>query len=259
MDKPVKMKKKIIVKIGSSTLTAGTNRISFGKIEDLARQITKLSHDYDMVLVSSGAIATARQFIEINGSKNVYTKQALAAIGQPKLMKIYDEIFGSFGIHVAQCLLTYHDFQNDITLENTRNTINTLLSNGVVPIVNENDTVSAEEIILGDNDKLSALLAANINADILVLASDIDGVFDKNPHIHKDAQLISNVGNLTEVLDFVDEKPSDLGTGGMTSKLKAAEICFQNNVEMYIVNGNHSGFIENIFSGKAKSTHFKKI
>lgn len=252
------MKKKIVVKIGSSTLTAGTNRISYGKIESLARQITKLQEHYQIVIVSSGAIATAKQILDIHLEQNINNKQALAAIGQPKLMRIYDEVFESFGIHVAQCLLTYHDFEKKITKENTKNTINTLLDHNIVPIINENDTVSAEEIILGDNDKLSALIASTINADILILASDIDGVFDKNPHLHTDAQLITEVSDLSEITQYIEEKPSKLGTGGMTSKLKAAEICFENNVEMYILNGNQFNFIENLMNNNIKRTRFKK-
>lgn len=252
------MKKKIVVKIGSSTLTAGTNRISYGKIESLARQITKLQEEYQIVIVSSGAIATARQILDIHLEQNINNKQALAAIGQPKLMRIYDEVFESFGIHVAQCLLTYHDFEKEITRENTKNTINTLLEHNIVPIINENDTVSAEEIILGDNDKLSALIAGIIEADILILASDIDGVFDKNPHLHADAQLITEVSDLSEITKFIEEKPSKLGTGGMTSKLKAAEICFENNVEMYILNGNQFNFIENLMNNNIRRTRFKK-
>lgn len=252
------MKKKIVVKIGSSTLTAGTNRISYGKIESLARQITKLQEEYQIVIVSSGAIATAKQILDIHLEQNINNKQALAAIGQPKLMRIYDEVFESFGIHVAQCLLTYHDFEKDITRENTKNTINTLLEHNIVPIINENDTVSAEEIILGDNDKLSALIAGIIEADILILASDIDGVFDKNPHLHTDAQLITEVSDLSEITKFIEEKPSKLGTGGMTSKLKAAEICFENNVEMYILNGNQFNFIENLMNNNIRRTRFKK-
>lgn len=255
-DKSGNMKKKIVVKIGSSTLTAGTNRISFGKIEDLARQITKLQKEYDIIIVSSGAIATARQIIDIRGYKSTISKQALSAIGQPKLMKIYDEVFSSFGLQVAQCLLTYHDFKKEITKENTKNTINALLDFGVIPIINENDTVSAEEIILGDNDKLSALVAEILGAKILILASDIDGVFDKNPHLHTDAKLIRTIKNLSEIENYIEEKPSDLGTGGMTSKIKAAEICFENHIEMYIVNGNRSNFIEDCIAGKILCTKF---
>ena len=256
--KNLEMKKKIVIKIGSSTLTAGTNRISYGKIEDLARQITQLREKYQIIIVSSGAIATARQVIDIHQFKNIDNKQALAAIGQPKLMRIYDEVFESFGLQVAQCLLTYHDFEKEATIENTKNTIHTLLKHEIIPIINENDTVSAEEIIFGDNDKLSAMVAKIIGADILFLASDIDGVFDKNPHLHTDAQLITKITNLEEIEKFIEEKPSKLGTGGMTSKLKAAQICFENNVEMYIVNGNQNNFVENALTGNIPCTHFQK-
>lgn len=252
------MKKKIVLKIGSSTLTAGSDRISFGKIEDLARQISFLKNEFDVILVSSGAIAAARQFTDIQGHKNVDSKQALAAIGQPKLMRIYDEVFESFGLHVAQCLLTYHDFDKEITIENTKNTLNKLVENGLIPIINENDTVSAEEIILGDNDKLSALVAKIVAADLLVLASDIDGIFDRNPHIHKEAKLIENVGSLDEIYHFIEEKDSQLGTGGMTSKLKAAEICFENNIEMWIVNGQKNNFMADAIENKIKHTRFLK-
>lgn len=252
------MKKKIVIKIGSSTLTAGTNRISFGKIEDLARQIMQLRDSYQIIIVSSGAIATARQVIDLHHSQNINNKQALAAIGQPRLMRIYDGVFENFGLQVAQCLLTYHDFEKEATIENTKNTLNTLLAHNIIPIINENDTVSAEEIIFGDNDKLSAMVAKIIDADILLLASDIDGVFDRNPHLHADAKLISFVSNLADIHHCIEEKPSNLGTGGMTSKLKAAEICFENNIEMYIVNGNKNHFIENALNRTIPCTHFKK-
>jgi glutamate 5-kinase len=256
--KNLEMKKKIVIKIGSSTLTAGTNRISFGKIEDLARQITQLREKYQIIIVSSGAIATARQVIDLHNSQNINNKQALAAIGQPRLMRIYDGVFENFGLQVAQCLLTYHDFEKEATIENTKNTLFTLLEHGIIPIINENDTVSAEEIIFGDNDKLSAMVAKIIDADILFLASDIDGIFDKNPHLHSDAQLIKKVSDLKDIEQFIEEKPSKLGTGGMTSKIKAAEICFANNIEMYIVNGTENHFIENALNGTVPCTHFKK-
>jgi glutamate 5-kinase len=194
------MKKKLIIKIGTSTLTAGSNRISYAKIEDLARQILVLKKDYDIVLVSSGAIATAKQFVDINGDhKYLDSKQAMAAIGQPKLMRFYDEIFGSFGLCVAQCLLTYGDFKDKTAKANTKKTINKLLEFGYIPIINENDTIATEEIVVGDNDKLSALVAVITDADLLVIASDIDGLYDKNPHLSKDAKLIQEVKNLKSV------------------------------------------------------------
>ena len=253
------MKKKLIIKIGTSTLTAGTNRISFAVIESLARQIVELKQAYDVVIVSSGAIATARQFVEINGfQRNVDSKQAMAAIGQTKLMELYDTIFSTFGLNIAQILLTYRDFENNIANENTRNTIKRLWQADYIPIVNENDTVSIEEILLGDNDKLSALVAVITEADLLILVSDIDGIFDRNPHLHADALLISDVSDLESIKDCVEEKESTLGTGGMSSKLYAAEICMRNDVEMWIVNGQRANYIIKALNRAIPFTRFKQ-
>ncbi|RNC64372.1 glutamate 5-kinase [Proteiniphilum sp. X52] len=253
------MKKKLIIKIGTSTLTAGTNRISFAVIESLARQIVELKKEYDIVIVSSGAIATARQFVEINGfNKRVDSKQALAAIGQTKLMELYDNIFSTFGLNIAQILLTYRDFENPVANENTRNTIKRLWQVDYIPIVNENDTVSIEEIVLGDNDKLSALVAAIIEADLLILVSDIDGIFDRNPHLHADARLIAEVSDLNSIKEYIEEKESLLGTGGMSSKVHAAEICMLHSVEMWIVNGQRANYIINAMGNRIPFTKFSK-
>ncbi|MBK9734701.1 MAG: glutamate 5-kinase [Saprospiraceae bacterium] len=251
------MRKKIVLKIGTSTLTVGTNRISYAKIEDLARQLVILQKDYDIVLVSSGAIAAAKQFTDIIGH-NTYleSKQAMAAIGQPKLMRMYDEVFGSFGLHVAQCLLTYRDFVDETSKLNTKNTIQKLLEHRYIPIINENDTVSTEEIELGDNDKLSALVAAICHADILIIASDIDGLYDDNPHKNPNAKLIHQVTNIADIKAFANEKVSELGTGGMTTKIHAAEICVANKVEMWIVNGSKKDFIVSSLNGDFPFTKF---
>jgi len=250
-------KKKLILKIGSSTLTAGTDRISYAKIEDIARQIISLRGIFDVVIVTSGAIATARQFADIdNGNLQVDSKQALAAIGQPKLMTIYDEVFSSFGLKVAQCLLVYRDFTNEVAKENIRNTIDKLLEFGYNPIINENDTVSADEIVLGDNDKLSALVAVITGAELLVLASDIDGLYDKNPNLFPDARHIREVDDLSVMGKYIQEIPSELGTGGMTTKMQAANICKDNGVEMWIVNGGNNGFIESALKGEGLFTKF---
>ncbi|OGF27705.1 glutamate 5-kinase [Candidatus Falkowbacteria bacterium RIFOXYB2_FULL_47_14] len=258
MNRQKNMKKKLVVKIGTSTLTAGTDRISYGKIEDIARQTVSLKKSYDIVLVSSGAIAAARQFIDINGHrKRVDSKQAMAAIGQPKLMGIYDEVFGSFGLKTAQCLMTYRDFEDKTAKNNTRNTIGKLLENDYIPIINENDTVAIEEIILGDNDKLSALVASIIKADLLVIASDIDGLYDKNPHLNENAVLIEEVKNLKRVAAFAEEKRSGPGTGGMTSKIQAAAICRKNKIEMWIVNGAKNGFLVKALGREISFTKFK--
>ena len=252
------MKKKLILKIGTSTLTAGTNRISYAKIEDIARQLIFLKKKYDIVLVSSGAIAAAKQFVDIAGhNKYVGSKQAMAAIGQPKLMKIYDEVFGSFGLKIAQCLMTYRDFEDTTAKTNTKNTIDKLLEHGYIPIINENDTVSTEEIVLGDNDKLSALVALITKANLLVIASDIDGLYDQNPHLNKKAKLVEEVTNLKQVKSYIKEKKSSLGTGGMTSKIQAAEICKQKNIEMWIVNGGKNNFLVDAISNKISFTKFK--
>ena len=253
------MKKKLIIKIGTSTLTAGTNRISFAVIESLARQIVELKEEYDVVIVSSGAIATARQFVEINGfTKKVDCKQALAAIGQTKLMELYDNIFSTFGLNIAQILLTYRDFENPVANENTRNTIKRLWEVGYSPVVNENDTVSIEEIVLGDNDKLSALTAVITDASLLVLVSDIDGIFTANPHLNSDAELITDVSDLESIKQYVEEKESTLGTGGMTSKINAADICMQAGVEMWIVNGQRPNYILQAMKGNIPFTKFIK-
>ena len=251
-------KKRLVLKLGSSILTAGTDRISYAKIEDIARQIISLRDTYDVVIVSSGAIATARQFTDIHGAgMQVDSKQAMAAIGQPKLIRIYDEVFSSFGLQVAQCLLVYRDFEKEVSRKNINNTIQKLLSIGYIPIINENDTVSADEIIFGDNDKLSALVAANTDADLLVLASDIDGLYNKNPHLHPDAELIKSVTELDSIKEHVEEIKSELGTGGMTTKIQAAEICQKNGIEMWIVNGGKTNFIVDAIEGKLGFTKFQ--
>lgn len=251
------MKKKLVLKIGTSTLTNGTKLISRGKIEDIGRQILELREVYDIVLVSSGAIATAKQYINIKDAvRAVESKQAMAAIGQPLLMRIYNEIFSDFGIPTAQCLMTNRDFENETSRLNTLNTITELIKYSYVPIINENDTTAVEEIILGDNDNLSALVATLIDADLLVLVSDIDGLFDKNPHLHTDARHIPEVRNIDEALSLVEERDSGLGTGGMNSKLEAAMLCQASKIETWIVGGGQNNFLVDAFAGKSRFTRF---
>jgi glutamate 5-kinase len=251
------MKNKIVVKIGTSTLTAGTTKISRGKIEDIARQLEKLKSMYDIVLVSSGAIATAKQFVNMEQWGNsVPSKQALSAIGQPKLMQIYSEVFNDFNLKIAQCLMTYKDFDNDVSRANTTNTINELLANNYIPIINENDTTAVEELILGDNDKLSALVATLIEADKLIIVSDIDGLFDKNPKLYPEAELITEISDLKMIDRYIEETDNGLGTGGMTSKIAAIKICFRKNITVYIVNGSKQNFIEESLNGRTRFTRF---
>ena len=251
------MKPIIVVKIGTSTLTAGTDRISRGKIEDIARQIVKLAPEYQIILVSSGAIATAKQFINIEGWQNlVQSKQAMSAIGQPKLMQLYSEVFSDFGLRIAQCLMTYRDFENEESRKNTRNTINELLKYNFIPIINENDTVAVEELILGDNDKLSALVASLLDTQKLIIASDIDGLYDKNPFLNAEAKLITEIYDLDNIVQYVEERNNGLGTGGMTSKINAAKICFESNVQVCIVNGGRQNFIQDCLEEKIPYTCF---
>lgn len=251
------MKKKLVLKIGTSTLTGGTRLISRGKIEDIGRQILALRDEYDIVLVSSGAIAAAKQYINIkDAGKPVESKQAMAAIGQPLLMRTYNEVFGDFGIQTAQCLMTYRDFENETSRQNTLNTITELLKYNYLPIINENDTTAVEEIILGDNDHLSALVAVLIRADLLVLVSDIDGLFDKNPHLHADAKLIAEVRNIDDARLLVEERDSGLGTGGMNSKLEAAMTCQKEGIETWIVGGGRNNFLSDAFVGESRFTKF---
>jgi glutamate 5-kinase len=252
------MKPRIIIKIGTSILTSGSEKISYGKIEDIAKQIVFLKDKYDIVIVSSGAIAAARQFTHLyDGSGNIGTKQALASIGQLKLMRIYDEIFENYGLHVSQCLMTYRDFENESSINNTQNTINMLLKNGYTPIINENDTIGVEEIILGDNDKLSALVAWVTNANLLVIASEIDGLYDTDPHLDSNARFIEEVTDLFDVYKYASDNKSEQGTGGMRSKLIAAEICKERGIEMWIVNGRQENFINNALNNKIRFTKFK--
>ncbi|HMQ03645.1 MAG TPA: glutamate 5-kinase [Pyrinomonadaceae bacterium] len=251
------MKKKLVLKIGTSTLTNGTRLISRGKIEDIGRQILALRDEYDTLLVSSGAIAAAKQYINIrDAGKPIESKQAMAAIGQPVLMRTYNEVFGDLGIQTAQCLMTYRDFDNETSRQNTLNTVTELLRYNYLPIINENDTTAVEEILLGDNDRLSALVAVLINADLLVLVSDIEGLFDKNPHLHSDAKLITEVRNIDEARSLVEERDSEFGTGGMNSKLEAAMLCQKAGIATWIVGGGRNDFLADAFSGKTAFTRF---
>ncbi|MEM9991976.1 MAG: glutamate 5-kinase [Bacteroidota bacterium] len=251
------MKPVIVLKIGSSTLTAGTSRISRGKMEDIARQIEQLRTQYHIVLVSSGAVATARQFIDPKSwGDQVASKQALSAIGQPKLMQMYSEVFSDFDIRIAQCLMTYIDFEKEQSRNNTLNTIRELLNHQYLPIINENDTVAVEELIVGDNDKLSALVARLLGAKYLVLASDIDGLYDKNPHLHQDAKLLTNIRNFEDLEQYIEERKDTIGTGGMTSKVLAAKICTEEQVKVIIVNGGRNNFLVDCLNKAIPHTEF---
>jgi glutamate 5-kinase len=251
-------KKRIVLKLGSTTLTQGTNKISRGKLEDLARQINTLMPDHEIIIVTSGAIAAAKHYIELTKGNSIAVKQALAAIGQPVLMRFYQEVFNDYGLKIGQCLLTYRDFENELSRSNTLDTINTLIENGYIPVINENDTIATDEIKFGDNDKLGALAASLLKADLLILASDIDGIYNGDPKKDKNVQLIKEVHDL-QSLNYLKEgsSVSSLGTGGISSKLEAARICKEHGVEMWIVNGGIEGFAAKALNNEIECTKIK--
>jgi len=194
-------KKRIVLKIGSNVLTKETDQISRGKIEDIGRQIVALQDEYEFVIVSSGAIAVAKQFVNLESNGVAITvKQALASIGQPHLMRIFQESFRDLGLLTSQCLLSYSDFEREQSKENIVNTINVLVANNYIPIINENDTVATDEIQFGDNDKLAALTASLIDADLLVVATNTSGICTKKSVEDKTYITISEVEDI-EILE----------------------------------------------------------
>lgn len=248
------MVKRIVLKVGTSTLTGGTSRISRGKIEDIASQINALRADYQIILVTSGAIAAAKQFSNLKMDDNVAIKQALASIGQLQLMRIYQEIFRDYNLQMAQCLLTYFDFKNVESRTNMRNTIDTLLANDYIPVINENDTVATDEIKFGDNDKLAALTAELMEADLLVLATDTDGVYNADPKKNSNAEIIPEIKDVNEIKLFLSDSKSDQGSGGMKSKIEAAEIAQSAGIETWVTNGGIDDFLLKAINGSTLYT-----
>lgn len=257
----LKEKKRIVIKIGSSSLThTETGDLNLLKIERLIRIISDLKgQGKEVVLVSSGAIAAGRQ--ALGGQKRPATiseKQAYAAVGQARLMMVYQKLFSEYNQVAAQVLMTKDTMINDTSRYNAQNTFDELLLLGAVPIVNENDTVSTHEIQFGDNDRLSAIVAALIGADLLILLSDIDGLYTDDPHKNPDAKFIKVVPEITdEYLGMgKDTSGSDVGTGGMSAKLAAARIATDSGSDMIIANGDDVEIIHDIMSGSDKGTLF---
>lgn len=253
MDKRVK--KRIVLKLGSNTLTKDTSTISRGKIEDIARQISKLSNTHEFIIVSSGAIATANQFVKLhNKETTLKVKQALAAIGQPILMEIFNRGFADVNLNVSQCLLSYNDFNNDVSKTNIINTIQQLLEHNYIPIINENDTVATEEIQFGDNDKLAALTATLVKADLLIIATNTSGIYYKKSIENNQKITIKNIKNIEGLEQEIVDSKSELGTGGMRSKIQALKIAKKANIETWIVNGLEDHFICNALNGITEFT-----
>ncbi len=252
-------KKRIVLKIGSNVLTKGTNQISRGKIEDIGRQIVALQDDYEFVIVSSGAIAVAKQFVnlESNGTA-INVKQALASIGQPHLMRIFQESFRDLGLLTSQCLLSYSDFERAQSKKNIVNTINVLVANNYIPIINENDTVATDEIQFGDNDKLAGLTASLLKADLLVIATNTNGICTKESVENNTYDTINEVDDIEVLESEIVAEISSHGTGGMKSKIEAARIAQKADIETWVVNGLKDDFMINVIHNKIAFTKITK-
>lgn len=255
-------RKRVVVKIGSSSLQhPATGDMNLIKMEHLARELCDLRNQgMDVCLVSSGAIATGRKTIGLaERPKNTAVKQACAAVGQAKLMMIYQKMFAEYNQMVGQVLMTKNTMINNVSRKNAQNTFEELFHLGVIPIVNENDTISTYEMCFGDNDTLSAIVASLVGADLLILLSDIDGLFTDDPHKNKDAKLVRVVDELdSQILHMAKTSTgSDVGTGGMATKLTAAHIATVSGADMIIANGEDVGIIHQIFQGDYVGTLFK--
>lgn len=256
--------KRIVVKIGSSTLTAGTSELSRSQIIGLVGQIAQLKGDgYQVVLVSSGAMAAGLEalgFPEL--PKFIPAKQMLAAVGQPRLMNIYSDLFGIYDLKVAQVLLTRLDLSDRRRYLNARNTLEALLGQNLIPVINENDTVATEEIRVGDNDNLSALVSNLIEADLLIMLTDKQGVFTADPDRDRDAVLISEV-NGERIPDSLwkaaGKSTSETGTGGMYTKIQASDLARRSGTRVVIAKGSAPEVILRIVSGEPLGTRFSAL
>ncbi len=260
MENIVGASKKIVVKIGSSTVTIDDGTIDKEFIENLAYQVkTLMDEGKRVVLVSSGArIAGVSTIGKWSRKEDMNYKQALCAIGQVELMDSYRRIFNKYGIHVAQILLTKDDFGSETRTLNIRNTLFTLLDEGVLPIINENDTVCVEEIKIGDNDVLAARTAALWGADLLVLLSDIDGIYDNNPSSDGNAKLIEVVNDPSELeRNITIGEKSSFGTGGIATKIEAAKIVTNYGTSLIVARGKEDNILLKLRDGTAKGTLFK--
>ena len=250
---------RLVIKVGTSTLAHSTGRINIRHVETLCKVMSDLKNSgVEVILVSSGAIGMGVG--KLNLSKrpdDMATKQAAAAVGQCELMYTYDKLFSEYNHTVAQILLTGYDVHNEISYNNFKNTMYRLLELGVLPVINENDTVSTEEIGIGDNDTLAAIVATSVDADLLVLLSDIDGLYTADPHKQKDAKLIDTVTDISDdIIALGGGSGSSLGTGGMQSKIKAAQICVESGCDMIIANGENPEILYDIAEGKKIGTRF---
>lgn len=255
--------KRIVVKIGTSSLLHPNGKLNLAAIDQLSYTLSSLNNtDKEVILVSSGAIGVGMgQFGLTHRPTAIPEQQALASVGQSQLMTVYQQRFATYGTKISQVLLTYDVFEYTGSLKNTLNTFQTLLNWKVIPIVNENDTVAIDELghttKFGDNDQLSALVAAIVDADLLIILSDIDGFFDKNPQKYPDASLIQTVNHIDDaVYQIAGGSGSDFGTGGMYTKLKAAQRMMKHGKKVVLANGSDPKIILDILAGKQVGTLF---
>lgn len=260
MREQIKDKKRIVFKVGSSTLThSETGGLDFVKMEKFVRILTDLHNQgKEVVVVSSGAIAVGKKALGLKQRPQERSlKQACAAVGQSRLMTVYQKLFAEYNQNTAQILMTKITIANDTSRHNAQNTFRELLDMGVIPIVNENDTVATDEIDFGDNDFLSAIVSAIVKADLLVLLSDIDGLYTDDPNKNPDAKLIPVVESITdEMLGMAKGPSTDVGTGGMSSKVGAAGIANDAGADMIIINGDDMDNINRLFLGEEIGTLF---
>ncbi|MBQ8295276.1 MAG: glutamate 5-kinase [Clostridia bacterium] len=244
---------RIVIKVGTSTLAHATGRLNIRRTNKLCLVLSDLKNaGHELILVSSGAIGMGVGKLGLSEKpKDIPTKQAAAAVGQCELMYTYDRLFTEHNHTVAQILLTGSDFQSEERHQNFNNTLSRLLQLGVLPIINENDTIATEEIKVGDNDTLSALVAVSVHADLLIILSDVNGLYSADPHKNQDAKLIQLVHGMPEELfSLAGDEGSALGTGGMKTKLKAAKMCLEGGADMVIANGERPEILYKIVEGE---------
>ncbi len=250
---------RIVIKIGTSTLAHPTGHLNIRRVETLCRAMSDIKNaGHELILVSSGAIGMGVGKLGLRERpRDIPSKQAAAAVGQCELMYIYDKLFSEYHHTVAQLLITGDDIANDQRQQNFTNTLSRLLELGALPIINENDTVATDEIVIGDNDTLAAIVAKSVKAELLILLSDIDGLYTADPHTHPDARLLHRITAIDEsVLELAGASSSSQGTGGMVTKLRAAQICMSCGCDMVIANGNAPGNLYDILDGKEVGTTF---
>ena len=251
---------RIVVKVGTSTLAHPSGLLNIRHTEDLVKVWSDIQNaGHQLIVVSSAATGLGVGKLQIEKPSDIITKQAAAAVGQCELMYTYDRLFGQYNHTVAQMLLTWEDFDHENRLRNLQNTLERLLQLHTIPIINENDPIACEEYSLGDNDTLAALVATCIHADLVVLMSDIDGLYTADPHTHPEAKLLHHVAGIDDhIREIAGISSSTQGTGGMVTKLHAADICLGCGCKMVIANGNNPGNLYDILEGKTVGTTFSE-